>query len=173
MSGSAFTRRVNDFKTKFQSLLGAKSQGYDELDTLERPLFSAQDETDDYERTHGVAAPQSYRPPNTGGATGAASFTAAAAVPSQVDEIRELSVLAKDAAGILWEMVALGETGPAATEMRSTAEQLQAQLRGLIGDYTGGDEALFSQAFEALDMLNSCLADPSAAQQERRAAHQL
>lgn len=60
------------------------SQGYDELDTLERPLFSAQDETDDYERTHGVAAPQSYRPPNTGGATGAASFTAAAAVPSQV-----------------------------------------------------------------------------------------
>lgn len=40
----------------------------------------------------------------------------------------------------------------------------QAQLRGLIGDYTGGDEALFSQAFEALDMLNSCLADPSAAQ---------
>lgn len=38
----------------------------------------------------------------------------------------------------------------------------QAQLRGLIGDYTGGDEALFSQAFEALDMLNSCLADPIA-----------
>lgn len=33
----------------------------------------------------------------------------------------------------------------------------QAQLRGLIGDYTGGDEALYSQAIDALDMLNSCL----------------
>jgi hypothetical protein len=38
---------------------------------------------------------------------------------------------------------------------------VQAQLRGLIGDYQGGDEALFSQAIEALDMLNSCLTNPA------------
>lgn len=39
------------------------------------------------------------------------------------------------------------------------ANPLQAQLRGLIGDYQGGDEKLFNDALEALDMLNSCLSE--------------
>lgn len=34
---------------------------------------------------------------------------------------------------------------------------LQAQLRGLINDYQGGDEATFAQAFECFDMLSRCL----------------
>lgn len=46
-----------------------------------------------------------------------------------MDEIRELTVLAKDAAGIMWEMVAMNETGSAATEMRANATQLQVGAR--------------------------------------------
>ena len=34
------------------------------------------------------------------------------------------------------------------------APALQAQLRGIISDYQGGDEALFAQAFESFDMLS-------------------
>jgi hypothetical protein len=43
----------------------------------------------------------------------------------QVEEIMEISVLAKDAAEILWEMVAMGESGSAVADMESKAEQLQ------------------------------------------------
>lgn len=43
--------------------------------------------------------------------------------------MRELSVLAKDAAEILWEMVAMGESGSAVADMRSKAEQLQVGTR--------------------------------------------
>lgn len=56
----------------------------------------------------------------------------------QVDELQELSLLARDAAEILWEMVAMGEGGAAVEDMKSKAYQLQAQLRGLIGDYQVG-----------------------------------
>ncbi|KAK2080262.1 hypothetical protein QBZ16_000115 [Prototheca wickerhamii] len=144
--------------TNFDSTSSACTflQGYNELESLERPLFSSQDEGDDYERAHGVAPPQSHRP--AGGRPGGASFSTVG-LPTQVDEIRELTVLAKDAAGIMWEMVAMNESGPAAAEMQANAQQLQAQLRGLIGDYQGGDEKLFNEALEALDMLNSCFFD--------------
>jgi hypothetical protein len=49
--------------------------------------------------------------------------------------MQELSLLARDAAEILWEMVAMGESGAAVADMKSKGEALQAQLRGLIGDY--------------------------------------
>ncbi len=35
--------------------------------------------------------------------------------------------------------------------------RLQAQLRGLISDYQGGDESVLAQAFEAFDMVSRCL----------------
>ena len=47
----------------------------------------------------------------------------------QAEELRELSVLARDAAEILWEMAAMGETGAAVYDMRSKAEQLQVHTR--------------------------------------------
>jgi hypothetical protein len=56
-------------------------------------------------------------------------------LPAQGDELQELSLLARDAAEILWEMVAMGEGGAAVDDMKSKGQQLQAQLRGLIGDY--------------------------------------
>lgn len=56
-------------------------------------------------------------------------------LPVQADELQELSLLARDAAEILWEMVAMGEIGAAVEDMKSKGQQLQAQLRGLIGDY--------------------------------------
>lgn len=83
-------------------------------------------------------------------------------MPSQVDELQELSLLARDAAEILWEMVAMGEGGAAVEDMKSKAYQLQAQLRGLIGDYQGGDEGIFAKAFESFDMLSRCLEEQSA-----------
>lgn len=53
----------------------------------------------------------------------------------QADELQELSVLARDAAEILWEMVAMGEGGAAVEDMKSKGRQLQAQLRGAISDF--------------------------------------
>lgn len=135
-------------------------QGYDELDNLERPLVGAEDEEDYGDR------PGTYRPPSSVGAAEGvesvrpASFTVA--LPSQTDEIQEISVLSKDAAEILWEMVAMGETGESVLEMKSTAEMLQAQLRGLINDYAGGDEKLYAGAFEAFEMISRCLDDQKA-----------
>lgn len=150
-------------------------QGYDELGTLERPLVGAADE-DDYDSTHGMSRPanEGYQPP-TGVRPSGGSITAA--LPSQADEMRELSVLAKDAAEILWEMVALGEGGDQVSEMKTTATQLQAQLRGIINDYSGGDETLLMGALESFDMLTRCLDDnkdpiaaPAAAAEEAPAA---
>ncbi len=101
----------------------------------------------------------SYRPP--GAAEGVqdrpSSFTVQ--LPSQADEIKEISVLSKDCSEIMWEMVAMGETGESFEEMKSRATMLQSQLRGLISDYTGGDEAVFASAFEAFEMISRCLSD--------------
>lgn len=134
-------------------------QGYDELDNLERPLVGGEDEEDYGDRPQGGT----YRPPSSGGAEEGggpgrpASFTVG--LPSQTDEIQEISALSKDASEILWEMVAMGERGESMLEMRSRAEMLQAQLRGLINDYAGGDEKIFAGAFEAYEMISRCLDD--------------
>lgn len=116
----------------------------------------------DYDAEHGVPRPgrgASYRPPAAGGdegpEAGGGSFTFA--LPSQLDELREISVLSKDAAELLWEMLLLGEVGEEVADMRSKAAQLQSQLRGLIGDYAGGDEAVLASGIEAFDMITRCL----------------
>lgn len=62
-------------------------QGYNELESLERPLFSSQDEGDDYERAHGVAPPQSHRP--AGGRPGGASFSTVG-LPTQVGLVERM-----------------------------------------------------------------------------------
>ncbi|KAL4458365.1 hypothetical protein ABPG75_013230 [Micractinium tetrahymenae] len=188
---SNFKSKLESFQNRFKSLLGAKAQGYDELNTLERPLVADAHEQEEYERQHGVGAPGAaaagfrpapggyggYVPPPT--STGAAGYppagygvappaaagvhrTSAQPLPSQADELQELSVLAKDAAEILWEMVAMGEGGAAVEDMKSKGRQLQAQLRGAIGDFQGGDEAVFARAFESFDMLSRCLDEQEA-----------
>ncbi|EFN54229.1 hypothetical protein CHLNCDRAFT_135739 [Chlorella variabilis] len=159
-----------NFKTKLSNF-----QGYDELNTLERPLVSDVHEQEEYERQHGVgSAAGGYRPPPSGAEYYPSQPTAASGYPpppgaagyppppgaagaARVDELQELSLLARDAAEILWEMVAMGEGGAAVEDMKSKAYQLQAQLRGLIGDYQGGDEGIFAKAFESFDMLSRCL----------------
>ncbi|KAL4429621.1 hypothetical protein ABPG77_008670 [Micractinium sp. CCAP 211/92] len=187
---SNFKSKLENFQNRFKSLLGARAQGYDELNTLERPLVSDAHEQEEYERQHGVGAPGAaagfrpapgayggYAPPPTSG--GAAGYppqgygttppaaagvqrTSAQPLPSQADELQELSILARDAAEILWEMVAMGEGGAAVEDMKSKGRQLQAQLRGAISDFQGGDEALFARAFEAFDMLSRCLDEQDA-----------
>ncbi|PRW59857.1 hypothetical protein C2E21_1451 [Chlorella sorokiniana] len=181
-SKSGFKAKLDNFQQRFKSLLGARAQGYDELNTLERPLVSDVHEQEEYERAHGVpaAGAGTYAPPGATSGYAAPGYTPAAAYgaqpartgaglpapPSQADELQELSVLAKDAAEILWEMVAMGEGGAAVEDMKSKAGQLQAQLRGLISDYQGGDEAIFAKAFEAFDMLSRCLEEQNAPQQQ-------
>ena len=110
------------------------------------------------ERTDGDA----YRPPmaqrgRTGGGGGGVVHNAA---PSQTEEIQELSVLSKDAAELLWEMVAMGSKGAEVTELRERSEMLRSQLRGLINDYATSEhvnEALLAGALEAFEMLTQCL----------------
>ena len=47
---------------------------------------------------------------------------------------------------------------------------LQAQLRGMIGDFKGGDEMLLSQALEAFDTLTSTTTEYRAALEGKEAA---
>ncbi len=37
--------------------------------------------------------------------------------------------------------------------------QLQAQLRGMIGDYKGGDETVLASALEVFDLLSNTMAE--------------
>lgn len=46
----------------------------------------------------------------------------------QVQELRECGDLAKEAAEILWEMAAMGDTGDAAAEMLGKSQQLQVDI---------------------------------------------
>lgn len=132
-------------------------QGYDELDTLERPLVSAIDGGDDGENNEsGVERQRNDR------LEGGAQVQQAVFVPSQHEELEMLTVLSKDAAEILWEMVLVSNgddlTGDVDLEdMRGRAKQLRAQLRGMLNDYDGSDEVLMCGALEAFDSLNSAL----------------
>jgi len=94
-------------------------------------------------------------------------------IPSQHEELEVLTVLSKDAAEILWEMVLMkhDENDADFVDMVGRAEQLRAQLRGMLNDYDGGDEVLMCRALEAFDSLNSAL-DKDAAVAERVAAEQ-
>lgn len=118
------------------------------------------DDDEDYEREHGVPRPTdtSYNPPSAAPTSGPRQQSRTSpAFPSQTEELQELGILAKDAAEIMWEMVALGEGGQAVEDMRSRALQLQAQLRGMLSDYTEGDEAVLMNGLESFDMLTRCL----------------
>lgn len=154
--------RINAFKSRMLALAG--KQGYDSLETgsnLGTPLVSNR-LSHDGEEGHPLGR-DSYAPP-TGtyagqqqGVTGNIVNT----VPNQSMELIELTHLAKEAAAILWEMVALGEKGAAMDEMMERAQQLQGQLRGLIGDVTDAEESVLADAFQAFDMLSRCLSDQS------------
>lgn len=74
-------------------------------------------------------------------------------------QLRETALLAKEAAAILWEMIALGETGAARDDMVSQAKQLQAELRGAISDAPEVEESAMTDALESFDMLARCLSE--------------
>jgi hypothetical protein len=160
MSGSALSQRLAAFRQNFKQILGPKRQGYDELAQLESPLIgsSSQEEPSaDYVRKHGVARPGS------GGGGGAAAGTGAPAgqthIPSQTEELQLLVALGREAAEILWEMAALQDETEATKEMLEKGELLQAQLRGMIGDYKGGDETILASALEVFDLLSNTLSE--------------
>lgn len=138
-------------------------QGYDELDTLERPLVGNEDvhdgEHDNDGREEPTAGEEHGGQQRVSDMQQARAESRAAMVPSQEEELQEISVLSKDAAEILWEMVALGENGTDLDDMKSRAEQLRAQLRGLLNDYSGGNEQLMCGALDAFDSLNAALED--------------
>ena len=142
---------------------------------MERPLVGAEDGDDDHGSDHPAsrtsAALSTQPPPPDAAAAAAAAVppsagrgpTPSISLPSQSEELQVVSALATDASEILWEMLAMGETGAAMDEMRSRAEMLQSQLRGLIADYSlspaGVDEMILAGSLSAFDMLNSCLDD--------------
>ncbi|KAK9845925.1 hypothetical protein WJX81_006121 [Elliptochloris bilobata] len=119
------SQRLTAFKQRFSQILGPKQHGYGELGQLEQPL-------------------------------GAAPVPASAtSVPDPADELRALSGLAAEAAEILFEMAALHDSSEVARDMLDKAAQLQAQLRGMIGDFREGDETALAQALEAFDTLTA------------------
>ncbi|KAK9863003.1 hypothetical protein WJX84_001295 [Apatococcus fuscideae] len=109
-----------------------------------------------YFQQHGVSRPgqQTTASPRIGGANYTASATT---VPDPVQELRECGDLAKEAAEILWEMAAMGDTGEGASEMLGKSQQLQAQLRGMIGDYSAQMRQSLRRALEAFETLSNTL----------------
>lgn len=85
-------------------------------------------------------------------------------VPTPEEELLLTSQLAKEAAELLWEFLALGSAEVQEADIDAhlsalleNAKVLQAQMRGHISNYTGGHEAGLAQALEASDMLTTCL----------------
>ncbi len=155
MNTEVIQKRFNDFKSRFSQLFGAKNDGYEELDTLERPLVSDVDNPL-YEASEDGA----YAPPGEQHGSHHRHASSNFHLPSQQEELELLTVLSTDAAEILWEMVLLKEDGAAQADiedMRARSEQLRAQLRGMLNDYDGSDELLMCRALEAWDSLNSAL----------------
>lgn len=181
-------KRLAAFRQRFSTVLG-RHHGYDELSSLEQPLVHDGQPNEVYDRNdtsyfqqHGVDMPGQQN--RYTGRTGPSSLPAAAAtashVPDPVQELRECGDLAKEAAEILWEMAAMGDTGDAAAEMLGKSQQLQAQLRGMIGDYSGSDEGVMARALEAFETLSNTLEEyhkgtgksPAASQQQTSSSMQ-
>ena len=85
-------------------------------------------------------------------------------VPTPEEELLQTSQLAKEAAELLWEFLALGTAGVQDADIHAhlstllaNARVLQAQMRGHISNYQGGNEAGLAMALEASDMLTTCL----------------
>lgn len=156
MNTEVIQKRFNDFKSRCSQLFGPKNDGYEELDTLERPLVSDVDNP-----LYEAAEDGAYAPPCEQNGSHHRHASSNFQVPSQQEELELLTVLSTDAAEILWEMVLLKEEEGAAQadieEMRARSEQLRAQLRGMLNDYDGSDEVLMCRALEAWDSLNSAL----------------
>merc|ERR1719235_2883446 len=85
-------------------------------------------------------------------------------VPTPEEELLQTSQLAKEAAELLWEFLALGTAEVQDADIHAhlstllaNARVLQAQMRGHISNYQGGNEAGLATALEASDMLTTCL----------------
>ncbi len=82
----------------------------------------------------------------------------------------EVTYLAKEAAELLWETVAMqaGDPSPSpemtvtTADLADKAQMLNSQLRGLIRNDEGKSEVLLAEALEANDMLDSCLSEYNA-----------
>jgi hypothetical protein len=164
------SERLATFRQDFKKLLGPKQQGYGELSQLEQPLVAGDDRAQGYGndssylRQHGVPRPGGQ---SAGGGRGAQ--VGAGPIPSQSEELQLLCSLGREAAEILWEMAALQDETDATKEMLENGDQLKAQLRGMIGDYKGGDEAVLAAALEVFDLLSNTLAEYETAVSPRAA----
>lgn len=179
MSSTGLSQRMAKFNQAFKNILGPKRQGYTEAGTLDQPLVSSHGQSDDeYHRQHGVSRPGATPPAagqqqyqNQGVPEGAAyGIVSGPTVPDDRDELQQLTVLARDAAEILFEMAAMQDKSPEAHDMLGKSQQIEAQLRGMIGDFKGGDEMLLSQALEAFDTLTNTTTEYRAALEGKEAA---
>ncbi|EIE21141.1 hypothetical protein COCSUDRAFT_48293 [Coccomyxa subellipsoidea C-169] len=172
MSSTGLSQRLAKFKQNFSQILGPKRQGYSEVG-LNQPLVSSHAQSDDeYFQKHGVLRPGSrppagdqYQVPGEAyagpgqNADMAYAASASTAIPDEADELRALAGLARDAGEILFEMAAMHDETEAAQDMLEKSQQLEAQLRGMIGDFKGGDETAVAQALEAFDILDISLTE--------------
>lgn len=162
-SGQPLSVRLAAFRQNFKQLLGRR-QGYDELSQLDQPLVeSGTDGASGFPEVPSdadyvgqlVETPPEPRP----GLAYGPHQVQSQAVPTQSEDLRQLLVLGREAAEIMWEMAALKDHGDAAVEMRLKSSELQAQLRGMIGDYRDEDEGTLAAALEVFDLLTHTLVE--------------
>jgi len=167
--------RLSAFGERAKAALTGKPSGYNALN--ESLLNQSSGREDDFRPNAGLddyhaAAAQvpsqqhgDYQPP------GATQGNAAGVhIPSQAEMMMEVTYLAKEAAELLWETVAMqaGDPSPSpemtvtTADLADKAQMLNSQLRGLIRNDEGKSEVLLAEALEANDMLDSCLSEYNA-----------
>mmetsp|Transcript_31712 Transcript_31712/g.68636 ORF Transcript_31712/g.68636 Transcript_31712/m.68636 type:complete len:294 (-) Transcript_31712:161-1042(-) len=168
------TDRLSAFGEKAKQVLTGNSRPGGQYQNLSESLLS--DDTNDDANANAInnsatGGGGDYMPVQMSGPGGAGHQSAAvpgmADVPSQAELMVQTTMLAKEAAELLWETIAYsgGKDGEMKGQLKDLAEKadlLASQLRGLIRNHLqqpGGAESILADALEAKDMLDSCLSE--------------
>jgi len=152
--------KLGAFGERAKSVLTGRPNGYTNLDLNQSLLDS--DNNQNNEGSDG--RPDDF---HTGVQPGPAKQSSLKDIhiPTHPEMMLEVTHLSKEAAQLLWETIAMqaGLDDPSPEMVATTedlvekAQMLHSQLRGLIRNDDGTVEVLLAEAFEANDMLSSCL----------------
>lgn len=151
--------RLGAFGERAKAVLTGRPNGYTNLD-LNESLISSDDWQDNTPAGRADDFHTGARQPQT-----KQSSLKDVHIPTHPEMMLEVTHLAKEAAELLWETIAMqaGLDNPPPEMVATTedlvekAKMLNSQLRGLIRNDDGKLEVLLAEGLEANDMLDSCL----------------
>jgi len=177
--GQKLSERLSAFGEKAKRVLTGQARG----DTSHAGAYANLNESllsqdgGDASQSAGLHAATNGLPPSShaGIATassGSEAVPGLADIPSEAEMMVQTTLLAQEAAELLWETIAFQagsenkdpQMVAQMTDLTEKAEMLNSQLRGLIrnhlqGTTDGTSEQMLASALEAKDMLDSCLTE--------------